>query len=84
MHAIAICVSFILALIALLFPEKTESAFANYHCWKATSFTVYFVISLYVCVKTKLIVVMTLLAVGSFLYVGVEVYVYRRNHKERK
>ncbi|XP_062596122.1 protein unc-93 homolog A-like [Saccostrea cucullata] len=72
------------ALIALLFPEKTEAAFANYHCTKAASFTVYFVISLYLCVKIKLIIVIGLLAVGSLLYIGVEVQVHRRRETENK
>ncbi|XP_052673889.1 protein unc-93 homolog A-like [Crassostrea angulata] len=65
------------ALIALLFPERTEAAFANYHCTKAASFTVYFVISLYVCVKVKLLLVIVLLVVGSAMYAVVEVHVYR-------
>lgn len=72
------------ALIALLFPERTEAAFANYHCTKAASFTVYFVISLYVCVKVKLLLVIVLLVVGSAMYAGVEVHVYKNSHVVEK
>ncbi|VDI24110.1 Hypothetical predicted protein [Mytilus galloprovincialis] len=64
------------ALIGYLYPENTEPAFANYHFWKATSFTVYFAISTVLCVKTKLIIVMTLLSVACVLYVALEVKVF--------
>ena len=76
--------NFLSALVALLFPEMTEAAFANYHCTKAASFTVYFVISLYVCVKVKLIVVIVVLVLGSILYVGVEISVRRNNNALKK
>ncbi|KAK3100118.1 hypothetical protein FSP39_015016 [Pinctada imbricata] len=67
------------AVIALFFPDKKEPAFANYHCWKASSFTVYFVISNFLCVHTKLVLVLVLLCIGMILYAVVEIRVYRRN-----
>ncbi|XP_046330249.2 protein unc-93 homolog A-like [Haliotis cracherodii] len=67
------------SLIALLFPEKKEPAFANFHTWKAIGFTLTFILSNFLCLKTKLIFVMSLLVVGMTMYTGVEIY-NRRSH----
>ena len=66
------------ALVGLLFPVNTEPAFANYHTWKATGFTIYFAISTVLCVRTKLIIVITLHAVASVLYIALEIKVFLR------
>ncbi|XP_046330266.2 protein unc-93 homolog A-like [Haliotis rufescens] len=62
------------SLIALLFPDNKEPAFANFVTWKAIGFTVTFVLSEFVCLRTKLIFVLSLLAVAMVLYTGVEIY----------
>ncbi|KAH3891093.1 hypothetical protein DPMN_015182 [Dreissena polymorpha] len=60
------------ALIALLFPDKKEAAFANYHTWKAIGFTITFVYSSFLCVATKIIVAIALLVAAMLLYAIVE------------
>lgn len=65
---------FLSALIALLFPDNKEPAFANFVTWKAIGFTITFVLSEFVCLRTKLIFVLSLLAVAMVLYTGVEIY----------
>lgn len=71
------------ALVALLFPDKTDAAFANYHTWKAVGFTITFVYSNFLCVSTKLIVAMALLVVAITLYVIVELRVHRSRQAEK-
>lgn len=61
-----------------------EVVFVNYYCMKVVSFIVYFVISLYVCVKVKLLFVIVFLVVGLVMYVGVEVYVYKNRYVVEK
>ena len=68
---------FVTALVAHLFPNKTDAAFANYHTWKAVGFTITFVYSGFLCVSTKLIIAMVLLVVAMTLYIVVEIRVYR-------
>lgn len=63
------------ALVAHLFPQKTDAAFANYHTWKAVGFTITFVYSRILCVSTKLIVAMVLLGIAMTLYTVVEIRV---------
>ena len=66
------------ALVGLLFPNKTDAAFANYHTWKAVGFTITFVYSNFLCVSTKLIVAMGLLVAAMILYSVVEIRVRRK------
>ncbi|XP_064597882.1 protein unc-93 homolog A-like [Liolophura sinensis] len=61
------------ALVALVFHESPDPAFANYHTWKAVGFTVTFAYSSFLCVSTKLYVGIGLLALGMLCYVIVEV-----------
>ena len=75
--------TFFAALVALLFPDKTDAAFANYHTWKAVGFTITFVYSNFLCVSTKLIVAMALLVVAITLYVIVELRVHRSRQAEK-
>lgn len=70
------------ALIALLFPDKIEPAFANYHCWKAIGFTISFATSNILCVSTKLLIAMILLGVSMSLYIAVEIIVKKTTTKE--
>ncbi|KAK3598311.1 hypothetical protein CHS0354_029220 [Potamilus streckersoni] len=70
------------ALIALLFPEKKESAFANYHTWKAIGFTITFVYGNFLCVSSKLYIAIALLAVAVLLYTIVEIRVRRRRRSQ--
>ncbi|WAR02410.1 UN93A-like protein [Mya arenaria] len=69
------------ALIALLFADKKDAAFANYHTWKAIGFTVTFVYSNFLCVSTKLVVAIGLLVAAMLLYAIVEFRVRSRNER---
>jgi len=64
-------------LIAHLFADKKEAAFANYHTWKAIGFTITFVFGNFLCVSTKLVVAGGLLVAAMLLYVLVEFRVRR-------
>ncbi|XP_067663612.1 protein unc-93 homolog A-like [Haliotis asinina] len=70
------------SLIALLFPDNKEPAFANFVTWKAIGFTITFVLSEFVCLRAKLIFVLSLLTIGMVLYTGVEIYwkVHDKSH----
>ena len=76
--------SVISALVALLFPNKTDDAFANYHTWKAVGFTITFVYSNFLCVSTKLIVAMGLLVAAMILYSVVEIRVRQKQGRNNK
>ncbi|KAK6192767.1 hypothetical protein SNE40_004185 [Patella caerulea] len=64
------------SLIALLFSDKKEPAFANYHTWKAVGFTLTFIYGSFLCVSVKLLIAASLLGIGMVLYVYVEVRIY--------
>lgn len=70
------------ALVAFLLPETKDSAFANYHTWKAVGFTITFIYSSFLCVSVKLIVAIALLVVAMILYVVVEIRVKRQQRNE--
>lgn len=72
---------YLVALVALLFPDITDRAFANYHTWKAIGFTVTFVYGNFLCVSTKLVIAIALLIVAFVLYISVEIRVNLHNHK---
>lgn len=72
------------ALIALLFPDKRDSAFANYHTWKALGFTLTFVYGNFLCVAMKLIIAIVLLCVAMLLYIIVEIRVKRNQSAEHQ
>ena len=62
------------ALIALIFWDKKESAFANYHTWKAVGFTLTFVYGTSLCLHVRLLIALALLALAVPSYLGVEIY----------
>ncbi|XP_046330251.2 protein unc-93 homolog A-like [Haliotis rufescens] len=62
------------SLIAVLFPDKKEAAFANFHSWKSFGFTLTLVLSNFLCLETKLISALVLLALSMSMYTGVEFY----------
>ncbi|XP_053397637.1 protein unc-93 homolog A-like [Mercenaria mercenaria] len=72
------------ALVALLFPEKKDSAFANYHTWKAIGFTLTFIYGNLLCVSTKLIIAISLLMVSMILYFIVEIRVKQSKSSNEK
>ncbi|GFO33838.1 protein unc-93 homolog a [Plakobranchus ocellatus] len=61
------------ALIAMLYPEDKEAAFANFHAWRSLGYTVSFANSTYLCVSTKLVLCILLVCLALLLYVFVEI-----------
>ncbi|RUS82693.1 hypothetical protein EGW08_009530, partial [Elysia chlorotica] len=70
------------ALIAMLYPDDKEAAFANYHAWRSLGYTVSFANSTYLCVSTKLILCILLACLALVLYVYVEIRVKVKEYRE--
>ncbi|XP_071093960.1 protein unc-93 homolog A-like [Haliotis cracherodii] len=68
------------ALVGLMFPEKQEAAFANFHTWNAIGFTITFAYGGALCVRAKLYVCLVLFALGSLGYLLAEVIYLRQTH----
>ncbi|CAG5133462.1 unnamed protein product, partial [Candidula unifasciata] len=60
------------SLIAMLFPDQKEPAFANFHACRSLGYTISFLNASYMCVSTKLIVCLAFASFGLLLYVIVE------------
>lgn len=69
------------ALVALLFADMKDRAFANYHTWKAIGFTITFVYGNFLCVSTKLIIAIALLCIAMTLYFIVEIRVKQQSYR---
>ncbi|KAL5016512.1 hypothetical protein ScPMuIL_006101 [Solemya velum] len=69
------------SLVAIVFPEKKDAAFANYHTWKAMGFAVTFIYSSFLCLRTKLLIAICMLVTGSVTYAIVEVSIMRTKKK---
>ncbi|KAK6183949.1 hypothetical protein SNE40_006511 [Patella caerulea] len=60
------------SLISILFEEKIDSAFANYYTSKALGFAATFVTGVFMCLRIRLIIAVTLVVIGFLGYVGSE------------
>ncbi|KAK6183950.1 hypothetical protein SNE40_006512 [Patella caerulea] len=73
------------SLISILFEEKMDSAFANYHTSKAFAFTTTFVCGVFLCLRTRIYIAIGLLSVGFLGYIGAEIIFSRTKlSKNRK
>ncbi|GFR62013.1 Unc-93-like protein A [Elysia marginata] len=72
------------ALIAMLYPDDKEAAFANYHAWRSLGYTVSFANSTYLCVSTKLVLCILLVCLALVLYVYVEIQAKVQEYKDLK
>ncbi|KAL5016513.1 hypothetical protein ScPMuIL_006102 [Solemya velum] len=70
------------SLVAIVFPEKKDAAFANYHTSKAMGFAVTFIYSSFLCLHTKLVIAISVLVLGSITYSVVEGFLWRQNKKQ--
>lgn len=66
------------AFYGLIFSEKDEAAFSNHRLWESTGFTIFYVISPYILVRTSLIILLSCLTLGMFGYAVTE-YRLRKN-----
>ncbi|XP_046556060.1 protein unc-93 homolog A-like [Haliotis rubra] len=71
-------------LVGLMFPEKQEAAFANFHTWNAIGFTITFAYGGALCVRAKLYVCLALFALGSLGYFLAEILFLRQKREARK
>ncbi|KAG7460982.1 hypothetical protein MATL_G00204680 [Megalops atlanticus] len=61
-----------LALYGVLFPNHKEAAFANYRMWESVGFVIAFAYSNFICLDTKLYILIAVLILSMVLYVWVE------------
>ena len=67
-------------MIAVVFWDRKEPAFANYQTWRAVGYTLVFSFHSFLCVSTKLLIALGFLVVGMIMYTAVEI---RIRWKER-
>ncbi|XP_056620527.1 protein unc-93 homolog A [Triplophysa dalaica] len=65
------------ALYGVLFSEHKEAAFANYRMWESLGFVIAFAYSTYICLSTKIYIVLAVLALTMVTYLYVEYNEYK-------
>ncbi|KAL0838655.1 hypothetical protein ABMA28_016729 [Loxostege sticticalis] len=74
------------ALSGILFPGDEEAAYSNFRLWEATGSVLSYASAPYLCVRTRLLVLLGLLLVGFSGYSTIELMEYRakrKHHLER-
>lgn len=66
------------ALYGVLFPKAKEAAFANYRMWESLGFVIAFAYSTFICLETKLYILLSVLLLTAVTYPIVE-YGERKN-----
>ena len=66
--------SVLAAMIAVVFWDRKEPAFANYQTWRAVGYTLVFSFHSLLCVSAKLVIALGFLVVGMVLYTAVEIH----------
>ncbi|XP_045447914.1 UNC93-like protein [Melitaea cinxia] len=75
------------ALSGILFPGNEEAAYSNFRLWEATGSVLSYASAPYLCVRTRLYILLGLLILGFGGYTTIEMMEYRvkrRHHDERK
>lgn len=75
---------FISALYGVLFAKDEEAAFSNYRLWESLGFILVFAYNTYLCIRVKLYVLISFLAVGMIGYIIIEVRVKTRKRPQEK
>ncbi|XP_060771782.1 protein unc-93 homolog A [Neoarius graeffei] len=65
------------ALYGTLFPKDKEAAFANYRMWESLGFVIAFAYSTYICLSTKLYILIAVLLLTMVTYIWVEYNEYK-------
>lgn len=68
------CIS---ALYGTLFPQQHEAAFANYRMWECSGFLIPFAYSTFICLSTKLYILIAVLLLAMLTYFWVEYNEYK-------
>ncbi|VVC91277.1 unnamed protein product [Leptidea sinapis] len=74
------------ALSGILFPGNEEAAYSNFRLWEATGSVFSYASAPYLCVRTRLHILLGVLLVGFSGYTTIEVMEYKakkHHHKER-
>ncbi|XP_065112342.1 protein unc-93 homolog A [Paramisgurnus dabryanus] len=64
-------------LYGILFSKNKEAAFANYRMWESLGFVIAFAYSTYICLSTKIYIVLAVLALTMVTYLYVEYNEYK-------
>ncbi|XP_047533142.1 UNC93-like protein [Vanessa atalanta] len=74
------------ALSGILFPGNEEAAYSNFRLWEATGSVLSYASAPYLCVRTRLYVLVGLLILGFSGYTTIELMEYRvkRHHNEER
>ncbi|XP_063078386.1 protein unc-93 homolog A [Engraulis encrasicolus] len=65
------------ALYGVLFPDHKEAAFANYRMWESLGFVIAFAYSTYICLSTKIYILLSMLILTAITYLWVEYHHYK-------
>lgn len=65
------------ALYGTLFAEHKEAAFANYRMWESLGFVIAFAYSTFICLSTKLYILIAVLLLNMLTYLWVEYNEYK-------
>ncbi|XP_068633420.1 UNC93-like protein [Battus philenor] len=74
------------ALSGILFPGDEEAAFSNFRLWESTGSVLSYASAPYLCVRTRLLILLGLLLVGFSGYTTIEIMEYKvkkSHHRER-
>uniref|UniRef100_A0AAY4CLP8 Protein unc-93 homolog A n=1 Tax=Denticeps clupeoides TaxID=299321 RepID=A0AAY4CLP8_9TELE len=66
------------ALYGVLFPDHKEAAFANYRMWESLGFVIAFAYSTYICLSTKLYILISVLILTMITYLWVEYQLHKK------
>ncbi|XP_017286870.1 protein unc-93 homolog A isoform X1 [Kryptolebias marmoratus] len=69
------------ALYGILFPRNKEAAFANYRMWESLGFVIAFAYSTFLCLESKLYILLAVLVLTIITYPIVEYYEYKHPTK---
>ncbi|ESO97545.1 hypothetical protein LOTGIDRAFT_152636 [Lottia gigantea] len=72
------------SLVSIMFEEKLDSAFANYHTSKALAFTATFVLGTFLCLKTRLYIAIGVSLFGFLGYISAELVFHRQTMSIQK
>lgn len=71
-------------LYGALFRRNKEAAFSNYRLWESLGFVIAYSYSTALCARMKLYVVMSVLGLGAFCYICVEIRQLRKVNLKTK
>ncbi|XP_050733417.1 protein unc-93 homolog A-like isoform X2 [Eriocheir sinensis] len=61
------------AFYGVIFPGMSEAAFSNYRLWESLGFIIAFVCSTFLCISSKIVILLVLVVLGITGYLGIEV-----------